>query len=127
MFSLIYIIDLTVLLSSLALFRAIHTYRRRRGFPYPPGPPGRPFIGNVPDLPRTSPWLGYNEASKKYGAAAFSISVSFSEAQVVGPIMFYRTPGQDLVILNSIKAIKDLLEKRGGVYSDRPYMAFLHM
>ncbi|KAI9431010.1 cytochrome P450 [Lactarius psammicola] len=110
MFSLIRIIDVSVLLSFLIAFRAIHRYRRRRGLPYPPGPPGWPVIGNVLDVPPTSPWLAHTEFSKKYGH-----------------IVYYCFLGKDIVMLNTIKAIKDLFEKRGDVYSDRPFFPFIDM
>jgi hypothetical protein len=46
---------------------------------------------------------------------------------VIGHIVYYRILGKDIVVLNTIKAIKDLLEKRGDVYSDRPVFTFLDM
>ena len=51
----------------------------------------------------------------------------FAEAQLAGHITSYRYLGKDLVILSSVDAIKDLLEKRGSVYSDRADMPFLDM
>jgi hypothetical protein len=48
----------------LALFR---DYKRRRGLPYPPGPPSRPIIGNLLDIPKDTPWTVYADMSKKYG------------------------------------------------------------
>jgi hypothetical protein len=35
--------------------------------------------------------------------------------------------GQVIIILNSPKAAKDLLEKRGNIYSDRHLMPFYRM
>ena len=72
MFSLIHILDAAVLLSFLVTFRATHRYRNRRGLRYPPGPPGWPVLGNILDIPRSSPWLGYVEYSKKYGMNTFT-------------------------------------------------------
>jgi cytochrome P450 len=110
MFSLIHIIDVTVLLSFFIAFRTAQGYRRRRGFPYPPGPPGWPVIGNLLEISPKFPWLAYTESSKKYGH-----------------IVFYRNLGKAFIVLNSVKAIKDLLEKRGGVYSDRPVLTIIDM
>jgi cytochrome P450 len=109
MFSLTHVIDVSILLSFFIAFRAIHIYRRR-GLPYPPGPSGWPIIGNLLDIPSTSTWLAYTEFSKKYGH-----------------IVYYRILGKDIVVLNTIKPIKDLLEKRGDVYSDRPVFPFVDM
>ena len=41
--------------------------------------------------------------------------------------MYYRVLGNDIIVLNTVKAIKDLLEKHGDIYSDRPYIPFIHM
>ena len=71
--SLIHFIDGAVLLSFLIALRTIRGYRRRRGLPYPPGPPGLPLIGNFFDIPTTFPWLAFTEYSKKYGMINFSI------------------------------------------------------
>ncbi|KAH9976345.1 cytochrome P450 [Lactifluus volemus] len=78
---------------------------RRRGFPYPPGPPSLPLIGNLLDVPtgKESPWMKYEGMSKKYG-----------------DVFCLRVFGQVIVVLNSLSAIKDLLEKRGEIHSDRP-------
>jgi hypothetical protein len=69
-FSLINIIDcglaISLFLYLLAVFR---DYRRRRGFPYPVGPPSWPMIGNLLDVlkAKEAPWITYAEMSKKYG------------------------------------------------------------
>jgi hypothetical protein len=37
-----------------------------------------------------------------------------------GDVFCLRVFGQAIVVLNSLSAIKDLLEKRGEIHSDRP-------
>jgi hypothetical protein len=49
------------------LLIAFHDHRRRRGLPYPPGPPSLPIIGNLLDVPNKVPWIAYADMSKKYG------------------------------------------------------------
>lgn len=44
-----------------------------------------------------------------------------------GDVMSVKILGQVIVILNSPKAAKDLLEKRGNIYSDRHLMPFYQM
>jgi len=39
---------------------------------------------------------------------------------LAGDVLSFHVFGQVVVILNSIKATKDLLERRGEIYSDRP-------
>lgn len=80
MFSM-HIIDVSVLLSFLIAWRALHSYQRRRGLPYPPGPSGWPVIGNLLDLPPVSTWLAYTDFSKKYGMPAIHHSIIFSDAR----------------------------------------------
>ncbi|KAI0301726.1 cytochrome P450 [Multifurca ochricompacta] len=97
------IFDLVVLLSSLIAFQAVRDYRRRGGVPYPPGPRPLPVLGNLLHIPKEHSWLTYTQYSKKYG-----------------DVISFRVFGQVIVVLNTIKAAKDLLERRGEIYSDRP-------
>jgi hypothetical protein len=108
--SLIQLIDGAVILSFLIALRTIQGYQRRRGLPYPPGPPGLPLIGNTLDIPSKFPWLAFTEYAKKYGY-----------------ITSYRFFRRDIIVLSDINAIKELFEKRGSVYSDRFDMPFLEM
>jgi hypothetical protein len=110
MLSLMHIIDGAALLSFLVAFHAIHRYQRRKRFPYPPGPPGWPLIGNVLDIPPSFPWFAFTKYSMKYGH-----------------IVSYSFLGEKVIVLNSIKVIKDLFERRGDVYSDRSSMKFIDM
>ncbi|KAF9230060.1 hypothetical protein BU15DRAFT_57650, partial [Melanogaster broomeanus] len=84
---------------------------RRRGkkqtshfpHPLPPGPPPLPIVGNVRGINANAPWLTYSEWSKVYGDLVYS-----------------RLFNQDIIIINSEKIAKDLLEDRSSNYSDRP-------
>jgi hypothetical protein len=67
--SFITAIDCLAISSFLYLLIAFRDYRRRRGLPYPPGPPSRPIIGNLFDVPKKSPWIKYADLSNKYGKA----------------------------------------------------------
>ena len=44
-----------------------------------------------------------------------------------GDVLSFHVFGQVIIVLNSAKATKDLLEKRGEVYSDRPVIPFYEM
>ncbi|KAF8271997.1 cytochrome P450 [Lactarius quietus] len=68
----------------------------------PPGPRGYPIIGNVLEL-RSQQWLKFTEWRKQYG-----------------DIIYLNAAGQPMVILNSQKVAADLLDRRAGIYSDRP-------
>jgi len=44
---------------------------------------------------------------------------------LIGDVNYLKVLGQPLIILNSHKACKDLLEKRGSIYSSRPRLVLL--
>ena len=66
-FLLINAVDCLVVSLSLYLFVVFRDHRRRGGLSYPPGPPSWPIIGNLLDVPKDAPWIGYADMSKKYG------------------------------------------------------------
>ena len=39
---------------------------------------------------------------------------------MTGDLVFFHGLGNNILVLNSMKAINDLLEKKGSIYSDRP-------
>ncbi|KAF8904506.1 cytochrome P450 [Mucidula mucida] len=80
---------------------------RRPKAPLPPGPRGWPIIGNLFDLPATDdpiPWTPHRE---KYGLVS-SVTVL----------------GNNIVLLNDLKACTELLDKRSSLYSGRPFFPF---
>ena len=46
---------------------------------------------------------------------------------MTGDVLSLHVFGKVIVVLNSYKANKDLLERRGNVYSDRPVIPILEM
>ncbi|KAF7343718.1 Cytochrome P450 [Mycena sanguinolenta] len=98
-FPLLLIVGVGIVLSFL-----IHMFQRRRA-PFPPGPPGIPFIGNLFQLPQEQPWLTYASWAKHYG-----------------DIVHLTAFGQHIILLNSESAVLDLLERRSAIYSDRPQL-----
>ena len=61
------VVDIVLATTFLNLLFTFRDYRRRRGFPYPPGPKPWPIIGNLLDSPKQSQWTTYTEMSKKHG------------------------------------------------------------
>jgi len=57
------------------LLIAFRDHRRRRGLPYPPGPPSLPIIGNLFDIPKEVPWTAYADMAKKYGIANILVTL----------------------------------------------------
>ena len=124
---LAFLVDVIAVLIFLASIRAIHDYRRRSVISYPPGPRPLPIIGNLLDIPKDFSWLAYTQFSKTYGTSLFSPESSFLTGIVLGEITSFRIFGQVIIVLNSIKVAKDLLEKNGDIYSDRPVLPFYEM
>jgi hypothetical protein len=128
MLHLIYIADLFAVLLFLVSIRAIRDYRRRRGLPYPPGPRPLPIIGNLLDIPKTFSWLAYSKFSKAHGTLPHLPRPNSSLlTKMTGDILAFHIFGKVIVVLNTAKAAKDLLEKRSAIYSDRPPMPFYDM
>ena len=123
MYLLINVLAFFVFLYLLVVFR---DRKRRGGLPYPPGPPSRPIIGNLRDIPADAPWTAYADMSKKYGRRYIlgntSLKLTFK-----GDVICFRVFNQVIVVLSSLSAIKDLLEKRAELYSDRPALPILEM
>jgi hypothetical protein len=71
--------------------------------PLPPGPKPLPIIGNVHQAPKSYGWRTYREWSKQYG-----------------PIVHINMLGQPVIILSTSEVARDLLAKRGAIFSDRP-------
>ena len=126
MVPLMLILDVLVVVSSLAALLAIRDYQIRRGLPYPPGPRPLPLIGNLFDIPKEFSWLSYTRYSRKYGMSNSLSWVHLTE-QMTGDILSFHVFGQVIVVLNSIKSTKDLLDRRGDIYSDRPVTPIFDM
>ncbi|EJF59311.1 cytochrome P450 [Dichomitus squalens LYAD-421 SS1] len=70
---------------------------------YPPGPPAKPLVGNILDVSPQGAWIKFTRYKEVYG-----------------DLVFFHGLGNNILVLNSMKAINDLLEKKGSIYSDRP-------
>ncbi|KAH9058060.1 cytochrome P450 [Lactarius vividus] len=68
----------------------------------PPGPRGLPLLGNALQL-RNQQWLQFTEWRQEFG-----------------DVFYLNAAGQPIVVLNTQKAAADLLDRRSGIYSDRP-------
>ncbi|KZV67278.1 cytochrome P450 [Peniophora sp. CONT] len=70
----------------------------------PPGPPGLPILGNALQMAGAQ-WLQYSAWGKEYGN-----------------IIYLNAMGKPIVVLNDSKIAVELLDRRAGIYSDRPTM-----
>ncbi|KAG8972266.1 hypothetical protein FRC05_010209 [Tulasnella sp. 425] len=80
----------------------------RKDLPHPPGPAGLPLIGNILDMPTSKFVLTYSKWGEKYG-----------------PLTWCIVPGQTILIINAFEEAKEILEKRGTIYGDRPRLVMV--
>ncbi|KAJ7190886.1 cytochrome P450 oxidoreductase [Mycena pura] len=95
-----------VLASGAALCIGLYYYLSHRSAK-PPGPRGWPIIGNLFGVPTEFEWLHWATYKELYGAVSYTTVL-----------------GKDIVILNTLEACNDILDKRSSVYSGRPIMPF---
>lgn len=80
-----------------------HKKRNPGGLPLPPGPKPLPVVGNVLGLKIDEPWVTYTHWGATYGDLVYS-----------------RLLNQEIILINTEKVARDLLERRSNNYSDRP-------
>ncbi|EJD06678.1 cytochrome P450 [Fomitiporia mediterranea MF3/22] len=94
-----------IAVASLAIASAYIVYSRGRSaaFLLPPSPPSDILIGHTRRIPFVRGWETYTKWKEEYG-----------------DVIYTQAFGRSFVILNSVLAARDLLEKRSDVFSDRP-------
>lgn len=102
----IILVDLLVVALAFLVFSTLYSRGKQKKLPFPPGPTRLPVIGNLLDMPSGAEWITYKQWGKLYGSDVLHVDVL----------------GTHIVMINSVKAANELLEKRSSVYSDRPIM-----
>ncbi|KAH8822519.1 cytochrome P450 [Flagelloscypha sp. PMI_526] len=75
----------------------------------PPGPRTYPLIGSLLEWPKGEEWLTFT----KWG-------------DIYGDIVYLNVVGTNIVIINSLESANAMLNTRGTVNSDRPYLHLAH-
>ncbi|KAF9002123.1 cytochrome P450 [Cyathus striatus] len=91
-------------------FYLIWARLRKNRLQYPPGPPAEPILGHLRVMPTTEQEATFREWSKTYG-----------------DVIYLHIPGRSYLVVNSLKAATELLEKRSGIYSDRMKLILYEM
>ncbi|KAH8107959.1 cytochrome P450 [Cristinia sonorae] len=93
----------TVAISLVALTGTYVYYTSSRSLRSPPGPKALPVIGNIHQLPMEFQEKAFHEWGKVYG-----------------DVIYTKIFRKSMIVLNSLEAARDLMEKRSGNYSSRP-------
>ncbi|KIK66026.1 hypothetical protein GYMLUDRAFT_82433 [Collybiopsis luxurians FD-317 M1] len=98
----------TLILFFLPLFYFLYTRAKKassRPYPLPPGPKKLPIVENLFHIPNGGfLWHDYTEMCRQFDSDIIHLSAL----------------GNSIIVLNSQKAVSDLLEKRSAIYSGRP-------
>lgn len=101
-------IAIAILACALPIYKR---FSRRHGLPLPPGPPAEPFLGHLRVIPAEHPEYFYTQWGK----------------QCNSDILHFSVLGRSIVILNSVEAARDLMDKRGANFADRPSFALFEV
>ncbi|KAJ8086182.1 hypothetical protein PM082_005005 [Marasmius tenuissimus] len=116
------VLDICLATLGLVLLRKLWLSRRQK-YRLPPGPSGFPLLGNVLDMPSEQEWLTFAQWGEAYGLCSITIFFQLTHIPIpVGDICSVTVLGQTIVVLNSLKAAVDILDKKSSIYSDRPIL-----
>ncbi|KAG1768299.1 cytochrome P450 [Suillus occidentalis] len=96
-----YAAGLVTVVAVLAILYKKFSLAGRKGIPLPPGPPARWFWNNA--LPTVNIVYTLTDLVREYG-----------------PIVSFRQGGQVIIVIGSMEAAADIMEKEGGSLVDRP-------
>ncbi|KAI7222396.1 cytochrome P450 [Hortaea werneckii] len=102
---------ITAIIATVSIVRYLENAAKNRlpkGVKPLPGPKGLPLIGSVHELPEKNSWMKFHEWAEQYG-----------------PIYQVNLAGVNHVWIARDHVAKDLLTKKGAIYSDRPHIPAL--
>ncbi|KAL1849600.1 hypothetical protein VTK73DRAFT_9847 [Phialemonium thermophilum] len=100
----LWLVALIGLTATALCYVAAGLVRARRRPPLPPSPPREFLLGHYRTVPIDEAFKFYADLGKQYKS----------------DVLFFETFGTKWVVLNSLKAAVELLDKRGSNYADRP-------
>ncbi|KAI7462378.1 cytochrome P450, partial [Hortaea werneckii] len=102
---------ITAVIATISIVRYLENAAKNRlpkGVKPLPGPKGLPIIGSVHELPEKNSWMKFHEWAEQYG-----------------PIYQVNLAGVNHVWIARDHIAKNLLTKKGAIYSDRPHIPAL--
>lgn len=95
---------------------------------YFPSPPGIPVIGHLLQIPTLSPWLKLARWGRTFGLSSINVfavlylnsRTNQKSLNLLGDIIYVQFLGRPVIILNGAETTHELLDLRGGNFSDRP-------
>ncbi|KAH6895490.1 cytochrome P450 [Thelonectria olida] len=90
---------------------ALGHWRSKPPLPLPPGPPGEFLFGHTRLIPQDNTAAAYARWSKEYNS----------------DIIHVKSLGRSIVVLNSVTAARDVLERKGANFCDRPRFTLLEV
>ncbi|KAF4472748.1 cytochrome P450 [Fusarium albosuccineum] len=94
----------------IVLFALLH-WRTQPTLPLPPGPPAEFLLGHARVIPKENTAAAYARWSREYNSDVIHVN----------------SLGRSIVVLNSVEAAKDVLEKKGANFCDRPRFTLLEV
>lgn len=108
-------------LAVLVILLARVLMQRARRFPFPPGPLPDFLVGNVRQMGSQDLKVLFEQWGRKYGAVQHrEVTSTLPMRSFPGSIVYASAFGKPLIVLNSFEVARDLLQKRGSIYSSRP-------
>jgi hypothetical protein len=101
--------DVCVFIAAAAAASLFFLYRSKahRSANLPPGPPADPILGHLRYIPFEYTWFTFAKWAKKYG-----------------DIIHIHVFGRPMIVLSTFAAARELMDKRGRNYSDRPRQVY---
>jgi hypothetical protein len=121
---LFYVLDVLVIAAVVLVVVSNVKFRTANNVSLPPGPPAEPLIGHARLIPKNNQAEFYHEMRKVYGELHMSC-VPIPYLMHTGDVIYFNALGKSIVVLNSVEAAVDLMDKRSSIYSDRPSFVML--